>query len=162
MKRFSPIFLPLALGIALISIPFQAQAQQQFDPGGKARNSNYCMTTVPGDTPCPAAGGTQASPSIVAPAAVAALAGTQTGLSIATATALTVPTGATIALIQAQGTNNTSGACLFWRDDGTNPTNSTGSQMAAGASMFYKVTSLPIKLIAASGATCTATISYYK
>lgn len=30
-----------------------ALAQQQFDAGGKARTSQYCTTTVAGDTPCP-------------------------------------------------------------------------------------------------------------
>ena len=91
-----------------------------------------------------------------------AVAGTQRALSIASATALTIPATATFAVIQAQGTNNTSGVCLYWQDDGTNPTNAAGQQMSAGQSLVYNVSTLPIKLIAASGATCTATISYYK
>lgn len=95
-------------------------------------------------------------------ASLTAVAGTQTGLAISSSTTLTVPTGATTALIQAQGTNNTAGVCLDWRDDGTAPTASTGQQMAAGASNLYKVANLPIALIAATGASCTATISYYK
>lgn len=94
--------------------------------------------------------------------ALTAVPGTQRGLAISSATALTIPAGATIALIQAQGTNNTGGACLFWEDDGTNPTSSAGQEMAATQSMYYQVRTLPIKLIAASGATCTATISYYQ
>lgn len=100
--------------------------------------------------------------STVTQAPLAAVAGTQRALSIATATSLTVPATATTAIIQAQGTNNTSGVCLYWQDDGTAPTASAGQQMAAGSVMLYKVTSLPIQLIAATGATCTATISYYK
>ena len=98
----------------------------------------------------------------VSGAALTALAGTQTGLAISSATALTVPSGATKARIQAQGTNNTAGVCLYWRDDGTSPTGSAGYQMAAGMGMFYDVVSLPIKLIAATGASCTATILYYQ
>ncbi len=90
------------------------------------------------------------------------VAGTQRGLAIASATSLTVPATATTALIQAQGTNNSSGVCLYWQDDGTDPTASAGQQLAAGGSMYYHVASLPIKLFAATGATCVATISYYK
>lgn len=91
-----------------------------------------------------------------------AIAGTQRGLSIASATALTIPTGAKFALIQAQGTNNTSGVCLFWQDDGTAPTNAAGNALSANSIIAYAVQQLPIQLISASGATCTATISYYK
>lgn len=91
-----------------------------------------------------------------------ALAGTQTNLSVATATAPTVPATATILVAQAQGTNNTSGVCLYWQDDGTNPTASAGQQMSASQTLSYIVTGLPIKFIAATGATCTVTLSYYK
>ena len=98
----------------------------------------------------------------VTQSAVTPVAGTQTALSIATATSLTIPATATEALIQAQGTNNSSGACLFWRDDGTAPTGTTGQLLSAGTSLWYNVTSLPVKLIAATSATCAATISYYK
>lgn len=93
---------------------------------------------------------------------VTIVAGTQRGLSIATATTLTIPATATMAFIQAQGTNNSSGVCLYWQDDGTAPTNAAGQAMSAYSSIWYNVNSLPIQLIAASGATCTATISYYK
>lgn len=90
------------------------------------------------------------------------VAGTQRGLSIAAATALTIPAGATMAAIQPQGTNNTAGVCLFWQDDGTDPTAVAGMALGANATLFYVVGALPIKLIAATGATCTATIAYYK
>lgn len=90
------------------------------------------------------------------------VAGTQVGLVISAATAPTVPAGATTAIIQAQGTNAaTGGACLFWRDDGTNPTTSAGQVLVANAAITVS-TAVPIKLIAAATATCTATISYYK
>lgn len=95
-------------------------------------------------------------------AEITAVAGTQRALAISSATALTVPATATIALIQAQGSNNGSGVCLYWQDDGTVPTVSAGQILSAGTSMYYAVVGLPIKLIAATGATCTATISYFK
>lgn len=46
----------IAIGVAIALVGFfsHAEAQQQYDAGGKARNSNYCQTTIPGDTPCPA------------------------------------------------------------------------------------------------------------
>lgn len=43
--------------LATLALSGAAQAQQQFDPGGKARVSTYCKTTVAGDTPCAVSGG---------------------------------------------------------------------------------------------------------
>lgn len=43
----------------------------------------------------------------------------------------TLPTGATVALIQCLTQN------VRWRDDGTNPTATTGMQLAAGDQFFY-------------------------
>lgn len=90
-----------------------------------------------------------------------AVAGTQVGLTISSATAPTVPVGATVLLIQAQGSNNGTNECLFWRDDGTNPTGTTGQGIGALGSLYYQVKAVPIMLIQATGASCTATISYY-
>lgn len=47
-------FAALALSLMLCAVP--ATAQQQYDAGGKARSSEYCTTTTPGDTACPANG----------------------------------------------------------------------------------------------------------
>lgn len=91
------------------------------------------------------------------------VAGTQRGLAIASSTALTVPTGATVGLIQAQGTNTTARVCLFWQDDGTAPTATAGQSLGANGSIWVSSNSLSaIRLIASASATCTATISYYK
>ncbi len=137
--------------------PAQAQSSQGLywqcvAPSG-GTPAGYCP--VNNTYPLPVAGSTTSGTLTI-------VAGTQTGLAIASATSLTVPATATTALIQAQGANNSSGVCLYWRDDGTNPSGSAGQQLTAGGSIFYHVTSLPIKLFAATGATCTATISYYK
>ena len=145
-------------GLALLfgASPVRAQVSglywQCVAPSG-GTPAGYCP--VNNTYPLPVAGSTTSGTLTI-------VAGTQTALTISSATALTVPATATTALVQAQGTNNTSGVCLYWRDDGTNPTGSVGQQMAAGATMFYHVTSLPIKMFAATGATCVATISYYK
>ncbi len=144
----------------LLTEPKPVQAQQGntglfwqcAPPSSTNPQGGYCPAST--TYPLPVTGDTVA--------VVGALAGTQRGTSIASATALTIPMGATEALIQAQGSNNSAGVCLYWQDDGTNPTASAGQQMAAGASMYYKVSSLPIKLIAATGATCTITVSYYE
>lgn len=68
------------VGAILFGLSFGvADAQQQYDAGGKARNSNYCTTTTPGDTPCPA------SPSIaLSPTATA----TNSGITIVSSSAL--------------------------------------------------------------------------
>lgn len=91
-----------------------------------------------------------------------ALAGTQRGAAMATATALTIPATATAALISVAGTNNTAGICAYWQDDGTVPTVSAGNPLAAGQYLPYNAVGLPIKLIAATGATCTFNAAYYK
>ncbi len=93
--------------------------------------------------------------------ALSAIAGTQTNVTISGATALTIPTNAIYAVISVIGTNNSSGVCAYWQDDGTAPTGSTGQPLASLGSLVYFVKSLPIKLIAATGASCTFTASYY-
>lgn len=120
-----------------------------------------CIPVEP-TTPLPVTPLSGSTPLIVTSGAVTAIAGTQTGVAIASATAPTIPATATYILAQAQGTNNTSGVCLFWRDDGTNPTTSAGQALASGQAMWRKVTSDGIKFIQAASATCTVTLSYYR
>lgn len=92
----------------------------------------------------------------------APIAGTQTGVSMATAQTLTVPAKATLAVITVAGTNNTSGICALWRDDGTAPTGTAGQPLAALAGLTYSVKSLAgFQIIQATGASCTFTVSYY-
>lgn len=148
----------LFLGASLLAFPGRALAQQ--GTSGLYWQCAPVDSTHPNGGYCPVSA---AYPAPVGPGilALTPVAGTQTNLTISAATGLTVPAGATVALIQAQGTNNTSGQCLFWQDDGTAPTGSTGQALPAYQDFYYKATG-PIKLIAASGATCTATISYYK
>lgn len=94
----------------------------------------------------------------------------QYGVSIAAAVAPTIPDGALGVLVVPRGTNNSSGECLLWRDDGTNPTATVGNPVAQGQALWYYVkssatSSAPnssFKVIAASGATCTANFLYYK
>lgn len=94
----------------------------------------------------------------------------QFGLSIASAVAPTVPDGATGVLVLPVGTNNTSGQCLLWEDDGASPTGTVGNGLAAGQYMWYyvkKSTTLSVinpnfQVIAATGATCTVNFTYYK
>jgi hypothetical protein len=50
---------------------------------------------------------------------------------LSASTALTVPAGATLALIVAESQN------VRWRDDGTAPTASTGMPLAIGVSLSY-------------------------
>lgn len=106
----------------------------------------------------------------LAPLGRVAVPGAQMGLAVASATAPTVPTGALAVLVLPVGTNNTSGQCLLWQDDGTAPTASVGNGLAAGQAMWYYIkassTSSTInpnfKVIAASGASCTVNFSYYR
>jgi len=70
------------------------------------------------------------------------------------ATALTVPTGARFATIQAAT------QAVSWRDDGTAPTASVGMQLAAGSTLQYSGNLAAIEFIqVTSGAILN--VSYY-
>lgn len=67
---------------------------------------------------------------------------------------LTVPGGATSAII------TTEGPAARWRDDGTNPTTSIGMPIASGVPTRFAGDLAVLKLIS-SGASVTYNISYY-
>lgn len=86
------------------------------------------------------------------------IAGTPKGyqqiISPAAATALTVPTGATTAIIQAEGND------IRWRDDGTDPTASVGQILYMGQQMTYQASLAAIKFIQVS-AGGIVNVTYY-
>ena len=88
-----------------------------------------------------------------APAALTAK-GYQQITSLSSAAALTVPTGATVALIQAESQS------IRWRDDGTNPTTTVGMVLAAGESVFFTGSLSAFKAIEIT-ASAKLSISYY-
>jgi len=75
--------------------------------------------------------------------------------SLSAATALTVPAGARLAIIQAEVQS------VRWRDDGTNPTSSIGMVLAAGYDLVYTGTLSAIKFIETT-ASAKLNISYFK
>jgi hypothetical protein len=89
--------------------------------------------------------------------------------TLAAATSLTVPAGATIADFYPEGTGGTNNNCVRFRDDGTAPTASVGAPLQPGQ-LLLGYTGKPsgsaalsaIQFILATGATCTVTINYYK
>ncbi len=74
--------------------------------------------------------------------------------SLASATALTVPTGAVIALIQAETQS------VRWRDDGTNPEAGVGLVIAAGDTIAYTGSLSAFKVIETTGS-AKLNVSYY-
>lgn len=74
--------------------------------------------------------------------------------SLSSATGLTVPRGAIVALIQPET------QAVRWRDDGTNPTASVGMPLAAGETLPYTGYLETIKFIQQT-ASATLNISYY-
>jgi hypothetical protein len=85
------------------------------------------------------------------------VAGAQMALALATAQTLTVPTGATVAVVQAENGD------LRWRDDGTAATGAAGMLLYAGAIREFSGSGLgAISLIQATGNTSQANVSYYK
>ena len=74
--------------------------------------------------------------------------------SLSASTALTVPVGATMALIVAET------QAVRWRDDGTAPTASVGMPLAAGVTLQYDGDLHKIKFIEQT-ASAKINISYY-
>lgn len=74
--------------------------------------------------------------------------------SLSSATGLTPPAGATLALIVPETQN------VRWRDDGTNPTASVGMPIYVGASLSYDGDFNKIKFIEET-ASAKLNVSYY-
>jgi hypothetical protein len=74
--------------------------------------------------------------------------------SLSASTALTVPSGATLALIVPETQN------VRWRDDGTAPTASVGMPIFVGASLSYDGDLKNIRFIQ-QAASATLNVSYY-
>lgn len=74
--------------------------------------------------------------------------------SLSSASALTVPSGATMALIVPET------QAVRWRDDGTNPTASVGMPVAVGESLNYDGDLSRIRFIQQT-ASAVLNISYY-
>lgn len=83
------------------------------------------------------------------------VASSQTGVTCVAATALTKPSGAEYALIQALVAN------IRWRDDGFDPTASAGQRLEAGDSMLYAGDLSAFRFIEEGGG-AVANISYYR
>lgn len=74
--------------------------------------------------------------------------------SLASAATLTVPSGATVALIQAEG------QAVRWRDDGTSPTASVGMLISSGETVPYSGSLSAFKVIE-TAASAKLNVSYY-
>lgn len=74
--------------------------------------------------------------------------------SLSAATALTIPAGATVAVIQAET------QAVRWRDDGTNPTASVGQPLTTGVLFTYRGNLTAIKFIEQT-ASAKLNVSYY-
>lgn len=114
---------------------------------GVDADGNYRLVTIEND------GSLKIGSNTTAPAGLTAL-GYQQITSLASAAALTVPTGATVALIQAESQS------IRWRDDGTNPTTSVGMLLAAGESVFFTGSLSAFRAIEVS-ASAKLNVSYY-
>lgn len=95
------------------------------------------------------------SPCFVPNGPVQVVAGGQYGLTVVSSTSLTVPTGATVAIITVEGQS------VRYRDDGTAPTASTGMLLAAGTTLIYTGTLASLEFIQTT-ATATIDVAYYR
>lgn len=112
------------------------------------------LVGVSSSNPLPVTGSFSAA--ATAPYQATAVASSQMGLEVVTATSLTVPATATFALINVEGTN------VRWRDDGTAPTASVGFVMYAGAiPQMFSGDLAAVKFIQ-TAATATINVAYYR
>ena len=74
--------------------------------------------------------------------------------SLSSSTALTVPDGAGLVMIQAETQS------IRWRDDGTAPTTTVGMLLAVGDTLFYTGKSKNLRLIETT-ASAKANVAYY-
>lgn len=145
MKKFLLCGLVLILGTLMAGTPALVRAQTTV-PGYveqlTGNTKNGIGVTVLG------ANGVSTTPSV--------LVGYQQITSLSTATALTVPTGATMALIQVSTQN------VRYRGDGTNPTATVGQPLLVGAGLFYYATGLASLKFIEQTASASLDITYYK
>lgn len=94
--------------------------------------------------PCPTADG------LLTP-----VAGSQEALTVATATALTIPAGATIAWVTVEGQT------VRFRCDGTAPTASSGSLLAVGSRTEFRVNGITACKFIQTTATATLDVEYF-
>lgn len=136
MKRL----LTLALLGLLAAVPARAQsAYDQVVPG------HVATAGCPGSlASCFGAGGP-----------VQYLAGSQYGLTVATATSLTVPAGASVAIITVEG------QAVRVRQDGTAPTATVGMPIWANSTMIFNGPLANLQFIQTS-ATATLDVDYYR
>ena len=102
--------------------------------------------------------GSQVQWADVAPAVPAAISGGQYALSVSssTPTSLTVPSGATHAIVSVDvGANN-----VRWTRDGTSPTTTVGHQLQAGD--YLEIDNLSNFKMCASSGTSTVQVSYHR
>lgn len=99
-------------------------------------------------------GSTSSSPTFVKAASAVPL-GFQQIVGAAASTALTVPSGATYAIIQPVS------QAISWRDDGVVPTATIGMTVPAGGELLYDGTLATFRYIQVA-ATVTVNISYYR
>lgn len=76
-------------------------------------------------------------------------------IAVNTAQSLTVPTGATSAIIVPEGQD------VRWRDDGSAPTTSVGMPLGAGATLFYRANLATVQFIGVDTGG-KINVSYYK
>lgn len=151
------------LAAGLILCAGAAKAQQQPDMANVVSacgtpNSTYTTNaTKPqtvDSTGSQCVSSSSASPIFVVPGHVTPL-GYQQLTSLASATALTVPATATIAVAVCTGQT------IYWRDDGVSPTATVGMPLTQYTPYVFTTTLSTIKFIQES-ATATCNVSYYK
>lgn len=146
------MFARLIALLGLMLVASNAFAQNSFPTGGGGGprvpgNVPMCLDSASPPNAVPCSGGTQGVYN-------SAGAG-QYNTTVATATALTVPSGAKLAEICVAT------ADVRYRDDGTDPTSTVGMPVSAGTCFPYAGPLSAVKFIAQSGSP-TINVSYYK
>lgn len=125
---------------ALLSLASPASAQQ-----GQSVIPGHWSTVACGTAPSPC----------FIPSALVFPLGYQQITSLSSSTALTLPTGASMAVVIAESQT------VRWRDDGTNPTASVGMPLTVNSPMVYTGPLASLKFIQTT-ASATLNIAYYR
>lgn len=160
MRRMTIAALAALFGVMVAAAPAAAQDHNFPTPGGAIVDGKVemCLNSSGHAAPCSAAG---ALPSAVSPYSFTPLTPMQSGLTIASSTALTVPTGATYAVVCAYGQ-----AVNYTTDGTTTPTTTSsgaGMQLAVGSCVPLSGATVISNFRAIQqSATATLSVSYFK
>jgi hypothetical protein len=144
--------LPALLGASLMATATLAQTAP-IAPRGELPSTVICFGALGSTGKCVDA--VNPLPVGQKPGVLTPLGPSQLGLAVSTATHLTPPMGATVAIVTVES------QAIRWRDDGPAPTATAGHPVQAGAQLVYSGDLSAIQIIQ-QAASATVDVAYYQ